>query len=251
MRLEVINFEKFNPRTDRKKHSWFRLENDFINDEKLFKLSPIEKFVWVCILAYRSNKCDQIFDLDLEYLADQLDVKEDIISSTIQKLSKSKAMIIHEVVTTGNQLVSTGSPTYERTNEQTNGRKAATDADEISNELKDQWIRTYKDEKWIDFEISAANAWILANPLKAPKSDFKRFYNGWLKRGWEKHRISMPSNRALVPFKTNYGPVGVPPELNKPHPGGKPLSPDLKEALNIALRRTPAKPKDEPPPGAA
>lgn len=128
MKLEICNFEKFNPRTDRKKHSWFRLENDFVNDEKLFKLKPLEKFVWVSLLAFRSKKTEQIFDLDLEYLAEQLKVKKNVISSAIQKLSDSKAIIIHEAVTTGNQLVSTGSPTYERTNERTNMSKFDFDA---------------------------------------------------------------------------------------------------------------------------
>lgn len=241
MQLEIINFEKFNPRTDRKRHAWFRLDNDFINDEKLFKLSPLEKFVWIGLLAFRSKKMEQIFDLDLEYLADQLEVKKNIISSAIQKLSDSKALKIHETVTIGNHLVSTGSPTNERTDERTNGRRPAT-ADDISEELKAQWIKTYKDEKWIDFEISAAKSWILSNPTKAPKSDFKRFYNSWLKRGWENHRKTLQA-KPLHPKP----PSGMPLELKAPDPRNGPLKPEFKKALDMALKR---KPIDEGP-GAA
>lgn len=222
--MEIINFEKFNPRTDRKKHSWFRLENDFINDEKLFRLDPLEKFVWIALLALRSKKLDQVFELDVEYLADQLKVKKTVISSTIQKLEQSKIISIHQSVTSGNQSVSTGSPTnvtYERTNEQ---KKAAA---EIPDELKKQWIKTYGDEKWIDFEIAAAEAWMLSNPTKAPKSDFKRFFNGWLKRGWESHRKTLSSKS-----KMTYPP---PPELSPPPTG--PMKPEIKSLLDKALGR--------------
>lgn len=52
-----------------------------------------------------------------------------------------------------------------------------------------------------------------------------------------------------VPIK--YTPVvSVMPQPEEPHPGGKPLSDELKRLKDIALRRIPAKPHDEPP-GAA
>lgn len=52
-----------------------------------------------------------------------------------------------------------------------------------------------------------------------------------------------------VPIK--YNPiVSVMPLPEEPHPGGKPLSDELKRLKDIALRRIPAKPHDEPP-GAA
>ena len=50
------------------------------------------------------------------------------------------------------------------------------------------WVKTYDDREWIQLELNKANVWISANPQKAPKSQFARFYSSWLGRAWEQHR---------------------------------------------------------------
>lgn len=53
------------------------------------------------------------------------------------------------------------------------------------------WIQTYGDRAWIKTELMKAVAWIHANPKRAPKSDYGRFFNNWLSQGWEKYRKSL------------------------------------------------------------
>lgn len=239
MQLEIINFEKFNPRVDRKKHSWFRLENDFMNDEKLFKLSPIEKFVWVSLLAFRSKKTEQIFDLDLEYLAEQLKIKETIISSAIQKLAISKALIIHEPVTSGNQLVSTGSPTYERTNVRTN--MSEFDFETVYNfypkkEGKTKGIEfcksRIKTEEDYQLLLKAVNRYSkeCRDERREKKfiKQFSSFMSVWRDYAYDDQSPALNQNRT---------PSGMPKELTLPDPRNGPMSKEMKSLLDKSLGR--------------
>lgn len=62
-------------------------------------------------------------------------------------------------------------------------------------EAQDAWIQTYADPEWIKQEIAKAWAWCLSNKQKAPKSDWTRFVNAWLARGWENHRKGIPTQQ--------------------------------------------------------
>lgn len=254
MQLEIINFEKFNPRTDRKKHSWFRLENDFINDEKLFKLSPIEKFVWIGLLAFRSKKMEQIFDLDLEYLAEQLKVKKNIISSAIQKLSNAKALKIHEPVITGNQSVSTGSPTNERTDEQTNSECAEKEFETAWEKYPNKVDKGDARLRYFRLIKTSEDAKLLLEAIPKYVSNCHRENRKYKHFATFLGTEGNPRWQEWVNFKltiTAKGPVGLPPELEKPDPRtGAPLKPEFKNALDIALKRKPMGPTNEPP-GAA
>lgn len=65
----------------------------------------------------------------------------------------------------------------------------------ISQKLFDSWLETYQDKTWINLEIKKAQAWIHANPRKAPKTDFARFLNNWLSRGWENYRKTIKPDK--------------------------------------------------------
>lgn len=63
----------------------------------------------------------------------------------------------------------------------------------LSNNLLKAWYDTYPKE-FLELEIKKARNWLLANPHKAPKSQWGRFFNGWLDRGWENYRKTLKSN---------------------------------------------------------
>jgi len=111
--IEVINWEKYNPRTDRKKSSWFRLENGIAAEPKFFGLSAAQKFIAICLFAEASKKCGATASVNIDWLADQLKVKAQEIHKTIQHLVSSGVV----KVSSGVALVSSGCPTNERTNE--------------------------------------------------------------------------------------------------------------------------------------
>jgi hypothetical protein len=66
----------------------------------------------------------------------------------------------------------------------------------VSKKLFDSWLKTYQEESWINLELKKAEAWIHANPKRAPKRDFARFLNNWLSRGWDNKRKEYPSVKA-------------------------------------------------------
>lgn len=71
-RIVILNFEKYNPRKNRKTHSWVRLNNTIVFDLK--RLSPAQKWFWVSLLALASFKQRDWVPYDLESLADDTKV---------------------------------------------------------------------------------------------------------------------------------------------------------------------------------
>jgi hypothetical protein len=41
--IQITNWEKFNPKRDQNSYSWLRLNNDFLDDQRLYDLSPEQK----------------------------------------------------------------------------------------------------------------------------------------------------------------------------------------------------------------
>lgn len=70
----------------------------------------------------------------------------------------------------------------------------------IKKSTQKRWIKLYSDPQWIRSEFLKAMNWLEDNPQKAPKTKLARFLGGWLSRGWDQHRKSIPSNR-LQPAK--------------------------------------------------
>lgn len=119
--IEVINWEKFNPRTDRKIHSWFRLENGIATEPKFFGLTAGQKFVAVCLFAEASKSSGGKTKINVPWFADLLKVEPGEVLKTIAHLEKTGVLKTpsgnqvvstgNRAVTGGNQVVSTGSPT--------------------------------------------------------------------------------------------------------------------------------------------
>lgn len=67
----------------------------------------------------------------------------------------------------------------------------------ISTDLIKSWADTYPKE-FLDIEVKKARSWIIANPHKAPKKSWGRFFNSWFDRGWEKYRTTLKSNPSAI-----------------------------------------------------
>ena len=78
----------------------------------LHGMTPAEKWLWICVLAYVSYKGETQFEIDLSYFSMQSGVKQKDIMSAIKKLEQKQCIVIH-----GNQRLPNGAPTNERTNE--------------------------------------------------------------------------------------------------------------------------------------
>lgn len=84
--IEIVNWEKYNPRSDRAKHSWFRLQNDIVAEPKFHGLSCAQRFIAVCLFAEVSKSGGGRAQIKISWLADNLKVKPIEIHKTIQVL---------------------------------------------------------------------------------------------------------------------------------------------------------------------
>lgn len=155
--VEVVKWEDYNPRADRKRHSWFRLENGIAAEQKFFGLTAAQKFVAICLFAEVSKSQGTRIRIHVPWLADLLKVSLDDVFTTHQHLVNTgvlrepesepiRATVVpispsipspeptgdqpvtdrtpggDQLDTSGNQLVTTGITTYVRTYERTNER---------------------------------------------------------------------------------------------------------------------------------
>lgn len=54
--IEILNWEKYNPRKDVKEPSWFRMNHGFFDNHEFFEFTAEEKLVWIYLLCQASKK---------------------------------------------------------------------------------------------------------------------------------------------------------------------------------------------------
>jgi hypothetical protein len=87
--ITITNWEKYNPRTDVKHTTWFRLENTFWSDPAIYRLDSDGKMVWIGLLALASQQMSGHFELDCAFLASALRIDESKVVSAIASLKRS------------------------------------------------------------------------------------------------------------------------------------------------------------------
>ena len=71
---------------------------------------------------------------------------------------------------------------------------------QVSEESQERWMRAFPDPDWIASEVHAAVMWEAERGHR--KLNFSRFVSNWLKRGWDRRRVSVgkaqsPADRIL------------------------------------------------------
>jgi hypothetical protein len=82
--LKIVNFEKFNPRKDRIRHHWFRIENSIFISDTLFELEPDQKWFWIFLLAYVSQKQTDGVDLNLNVFSHLSGISKKRVEQTLE-----------------------------------------------------------------------------------------------------------------------------------------------------------------------
>lgn len=67
--LEIVNWDKFNPRHDRKITVWFRMNNDFFQDQKLWNLTDGARLTFVFLLCEASKHQSGSIKANLDLIA--------------------------------------------------------------------------------------------------------------------------------------------------------------------------------------
>lgn len=84
MQVEIVNWEKFNPRKDLKSSSWLRLENTFCTHPDFFDLTNDQKMVWIFMLCEASRKQAATITINTNMVAAILKVESCLVTETIQ-----------------------------------------------------------------------------------------------------------------------------------------------------------------------
>lgn len=137
IKIELVNWEKYNPRKDLKTMSWFRVENNLPEHSAFFELTNDGKWFFIWILCQAAKKNKELLIFDLNYAEHFSGVKKEQITEILQILHEHE-LIRYELVTNTNEFVP-----YERTNERTNGTELAP----LFNSLLEQWNTFSKENK--------------------------------------------------------------------------------------------------------
>jgi len=219
MKIEVLGWEKFNPRSDYHCH-WFRVENNIFANEDFAELDAAEWTVFFYILCRTSQKQGKSWELKVNFVSRQTGCSEKTIKSALEKLQEN------QIVRIRSSSITQYNTEHNNTEQNNTKHKNTKDAERPKNsvalatlstlpppfdspELLDfflkagikqrtvaLWYKTYGDADWLVHEIHKAIAWLDANPQRRPKTNFARFLANWFSRGWERHRKTMPSNKA-------------------------------------------------------
>jgi hypothetical protein len=246
--VTMIDWQKFNPRSDRANYSWFRFENKFYI--KTFSWGPERQrlFTYLCCCASQENKAT--FELDLQLASTFLRRKTEHI------LKDLKALEGFDVITTAPSRHEAGYQTSllpatnvtnvtNVTNERNDGGKPPVFDFEIlyleypRKEGKSEGIKKCKSQikTILEYEnLRDAIARYRDHVQKAGTEtrfvkQFSTFMGCW--RDWLDPRTGTAEVRKTSRQKV---PEGLPPGVEKPHPKG-PLSPEVKKLLEETRKK--------------
>lgn len=97
IRISIVNWEKFNPRSDRANYSWFRFQNDFFHDQNVFGIGNVEKLLFIFICCEASKKNSAAVELRLDYISANLRVPQDEIQKAITAIKDAALVEIVDV----------------------------------------------------------------------------------------------------------------------------------------------------------
>jgi hypothetical protein len=119
--IEILNWEKFNPRKDLKATSWVRLQNSIFEDHQFFDFDHSEICFWIYLISLASKKQNGTVLLNLAHAERIGRFSIETIHSAIQKLSNIDCVQKHsEHVTSTSRARTT---TNERTNNETDAHE--------------------------------------------------------------------------------------------------------------------------------
>jgi hypothetical protein len=221
--IEILNWDKYNPRKDIKATNWVRLQNSLFEDPNFIDFSHSEILFWIYLLSMGSKKQTGLIKLSLRH-ADRIGrFSERDVKSAIAKLIELGCVRIVNQSTNADvtQTSRTQHATDGRTDETNETDETDVDSSEqetsgfqlaaipefshstrllkifqerrVTADAQKAWLDAYPDPPWVEQQILKAVAWEIANPKKR-KKNFAHFINNWLSRDWDKHRSTLPSN---------------------------------------------------------
>jgi len=86
VRIEILNWDRFNIRKDVKATSWLRFQNNFCIDPDFWNFNPEERMVWIYILCESSQRYKQEISIEIEQISAIMRLNIKNVRSGIEKL---------------------------------------------------------------------------------------------------------------------------------------------------------------------
>lgn len=198
MIVEIVNWEKYNPRKDLKTSSWFRLENNFCTHHELFDYTNDQKMVWIYLMCEASKSQSPSVTINANLVATLLRIDASIVTDTIQSFENTGLVTLrtrNARVTRTTRTRNTLSPARvasspacnahvsrcRPTDGRTDGRDERTD---ITDDTDSACARVDPQSSFGKFSPKElAQIWNELSSPKQPKVDLKRFSSG--SKRWE------------------------------------------------------------------
>lgn len=90
--LEIINWEKYNPRKDIKHPAWFAFNNRMIEDAQFFSFTAEEFKAWIYVLSQASQKNNSNISLVTEHAERVCGIKKRVLLATLEKLEQLRCV---------------------------------------------------------------------------------------------------------------------------------------------------------------
>jgi len=91
--IKIKNWEKYNPKRAQKTYTWLRLNNELPTDQRLFCLTPAQKYGWVVLLCLASKTNSGQVDLGddgVGYFSDLTKLTNQEVVELFKKIEKNK-----------------------------------------------------------------------------------------------------------------------------------------------------------------
>jgi hypothetical protein len=69
IRISIPNWSEYNARSDRANYSWFRFQNDFFTNQKLFGLTDAQVVLYLMLVSEVSKKNKPEIEINLEFVS--------------------------------------------------------------------------------------------------------------------------------------------------------------------------------------
>lgn len=209
--ITIPNWAKYNPRNDRAISTWFRFQNDFFTDQKMYGCTDQQLLLFMFLLCEASKSRPTAIQINVGYVAHMRKTTEAKIISDLEELRKRGVVL----PTIGRQLPTIGTATDVTNVTDVQERllslpprsqtdlAAATTPDEIFNAIgqntKERWARLYPKD-YLEREFIKCVGYYFDNGRKRPKSvkGWSQAISSWLERGWKNFaKDQLPSEKNL------------------------------------------------------
>ncbi len=116
--ITVPNWIEYNARADRANYSWFRFQNDFFQNQKLFGMSDSQCVLFLILICEVSKKNKPTIQMSLDYIATIRKSTVPKITKDLQELERRGVIMTaigHQLVADGHQSATKSLATYIQT----------------------------------------------------------------------------------------------------------------------------------------